>query len=178
MNEKMALGMRFLPELNDSQKGLVRDYYRLVTASDIPRADSISRISDIWDHAEDDPVLLDWLEIIDFILSENDSDESKYLNGNRRAYLNEHLISEVKLRGDDTPKLTRSWVDIVFTCELDGESVTFFVTCPTGNSDGFVPATGESHFCQTFSFQDSSCSQCGLKLCLHKVVEVRKPVAI
>lgn len=178
MKRKMALGDQFLPELSDSQKGLVRDYYRLVTTSDIPRADTISRISYIWIQAEDDPVLLDWLEIIDFILSENDSDKSEYSNNNRRAYLNEHLSDEVELHSNSAPEFTPSWGSMIFTCELGGESVTLLITCPNGNSNSFESVTGESIPCQLSSFQGHSCAQCGLKLCAHKIVEIRRPVAI
>lgn len=178
MNKPRTIVQQFLSALSDKQRGLVRDYYRMLTDPCIPREVVVNRIDEIWSFAEDDSVLLSWLESIDFILSDEDDEEEK-LSNDKRAYLSEHLSKEVNLLGCATHSLSESWDSKLVGCVAEEKSVTAILKCPDGKNHIVVTSSSDQLPCKGKPFSAQLCRECNFMLHEHQVVIViNDPVAI
>lgn len=178
MNKPRTIVQQFLLALNDKQRGLVRDYYRMLTDPCIPRVVVVNRISEIWSFAENDSVLLAWLESVDFILSDEDDEEEK-LSSDKRAYLSEHLCKEVALFECATQPIFESSNGKLIEYATEEKSVTAILKCPDGKNHVVVTLNSSQTPCKGKPFSEQVCRECNFMLHKHQVVIViNAPVAI
>jgi len=148
----------------------------MLTDPCIPREVLVNRISEIWSFAEDDSVLLSWLESIDFILSD---DEKENLSDDKRAYLSEYLFRELSPLECATQSLSESWNSTSIECIAEGKSVTAILKCPDGKNHVVVTLNSSQVPCKGKPFPAQLCRECNFMLHEHQVVIViNDPVAI
>lgn len=149
----LTLDEQFLSSLEPSQKGWIRDYYRLITSPSPLDDRKSSRICEIWQHAENDETLLKWLEFIDYFYT--DVDENDLPDDASRAYLSEYLLDEVGRHVEETNKF--------FLLVLE---------CPHGQGRTIVPWFQD---CQeavnSSAFRNQICEKCNHKYEEHMFVK-------
>jgi hypothetical protein len=174
MEKRKTIVEYFLSTLNHDQKGVIREYFRLITDPDLPRKNAITRISEIWSLAEEDPTLLSWLEAIDFIIADQDDEESNETINNRRAYLSEYLGKEINFSEETPSPLPKAWTCKFLEGLADGEDMTLLLKCPDGKNHVFVSVKGAPLPCQEQPFSEEVCEQCHFKLSEHQIVHATK----
>jgi hypothetical protein len=174
MSKHGAIVKQFLLALTDTQKGILREYYRLTTDADLPPDEVVRRVSEIWSLGEEDPKLLSWLECIDFILC--DEDDNEQLSDDKRAYLSEYLTREVKLTGNKS-------LSKVGKCKLGesigkGKRITFLLGCPNGKGHVFVHLEEMSSSQRSKTLERRSCTECNFKLSEHQIIKDEQIIVI
>jgi hypothetical protein len=172
---KRTIVQQFLLVLSDNQRGIVRDYFRILTDPSIPRKDVVNRISEIWSFAEEDPVLLSWLESIDFILSDEDDKNENYHN-DKRAYLSEHLSTAVNLFEHTNHVLFTPSNNKLPECIAKDKSVSAILRCPDGNNHVVVTLNGSQLPCKGKPLSPQLCSECNFMLHEHEVIAVSSDI--
>jgi len=71
---------------------LICEYYSLITAVDKPPNEEAERIAQVWECAEDDPIICKWLEFIDYFYTDVSMND-EVLSDDKRAYISEYLDS-------------------------------------------------------------------------------------
>lgn len=137
-----TLDQQFLSHLSSDQKAQVWNYYLLITNPDLDSEQQIDQITQIWNRAEDDDRLLEWLEFIDYFYT--DVDENDLPTAANRAYLSEYLTEKVELFPQD-----------------DSFYRPIFLECPLGK--GYVVVQREGREPHDPSFWQQRCSHCGFK---------------
>ena len=146
------------------KKAIIREYCRLYSDLDLAPDKHIERISSIWNRASDDPELITYLELADYIYADVNDDEC--LNDDKRAYLCEHLISEIGLQ----PQELNIPPDVISPeKKVDSTPESLLLQCPTGE---YVTVRGKisGPSSDPDSLKNWSCSQCNSKFAEHKIV--------
>lgn len=169
MNEIRTLSDKFLSTLSHEQQGMIVDYYRILTGPEIPHQVEAEYIDKIWTDAENDPVLLAWLEAIDILTSRNFTKKEEHEINDRRAYLSEHISQEIGLTEDYLPLLTDDCKNQLYEYLSKGRSVTLLLRCPHGLSHVFVSINGDKPVCQERSLS-RLCQECNVMLHEHQVI--------
>lgn len=148
--------------LHPRKKALIREYCRLYEDTNLSPDVLIDQISNIWKRAGADPELTTCLQLADYIYT--DVDEDKEIDANKRAYLCEHLTSEVGLGLEKTEKiptsnrLELSEISIAESCILQ---------CPGGDYV-LVEENLSKDPNSLNSLRDKTCSQCGEPFKVHR----------
>lgn len=150
-----TLDEQFLSELLPEQKGIIWDYFRLITKNGELLDYEIDRISNIWELAEKDDQLLKWLEFIDYLYT--NVDEADLPSEEKRAYLSEYLVAE-------TGKAQ----------ETNNSFIVRVLKCPDSNDEVLI-LWNEKEQGATDSpcFFNHICSNCKRKYAEHTPVEGR-----
>jgi len=172
MNKHRTIVKQFLSALTNTQKGTLREYYRLATDADIPPDEVVRRISEIWSLAEEDRKLLSWLECIDFILS--DEDDNEQLSDDKRAYLSEYLTREVKLTDNKSNSLSDIGTSRFSESSEKGKGITLLLKCPNGNGYVLAHLENMSPSQQSKVLKKRTCTECNSKLSEHDRVIMNK----
>jgi hypothetical protein len=161
---KIGLHRKFSEELNSQQKGVLREYHRLLsTPSTLASMDEeIRQIEQIWEKAKDDPVLRKGLELIDHFCT-NAPEFSSPEDNNKRAYYSEHLdtLLEQKTNADRKQRTTDS----------NPERDDFYVfNCPDYFDQFELLLTNEKRLPEV---KEQRCSRCKKKLSDHKITVLK-----
>jgi hypothetical protein len=167
MANPRTISQQFLSVLTDTQRGTVREYYRLITDPSIPPDVVIKRISEIWALAEEDITLQRWLECIDFILEEDDNEQDE---NNKRAYLSEYLSGAVEQLGNKDTTLSQAQAGEFVKSVRQKESVTLLLQCPDKKNHVFVSLEDMLAFCTGRGQGEHTCKECNCKLSEHQVI--------
>lgn len=94
--------------LSAIKKGIVRKYCRLHVSKDLPSDFLVEQFSSIWEQVADDPQMIMFLELADYVYSDVCEDD---LDVDKRSYLSEYLAKEVGLEPELKIDLVPDLVD-------------------------------------------------------------------
>jgi hypothetical protein len=117
-----------LGQLNEYQKGLLEEYYKLQNSHSCPDDVAENRLRSIWEEAETDPVLCKHLEFVDDLCNSALEKVTKQGNDNR-AYWEEYLVPELLTKLDQEEGRVRPTT-------LEGS--TWNIKCPDGQNLGTI----------------------------------------
>jgi hypothetical protein len=147
-----TMDQQFLSELHPEQKGVIWEYFRLITKSGYLQEPEVARISTIWKLAEQDEQLFRWLEFIDYLFT--NVEENELPNEERRAYISEYLEVEVGIE-----QIDKAFIFRVLQCPHDGGKVVILWDEKT---QGQINSP---------CFYEHICSTCGHKYAEHFLVD-------
>lgn len=159
-----TLDGQFLGNLSETQKGFIWEYHHLLTSSSVFPEEEIQRLTQIWEQAQNDPILLQWLELIDHFYT-NVADDDAILSSDRRAFVSEYIETFV------TPKET-SEVQEGESNKDDEHAIRNFV-CPDGSGYASI-AIRDLTPIEIEAMEQQLCRQCNFKLKDH-FKQDRKP---
>jgi hypothetical protein len=145
-----------LDQLNEYQKGLVEEYYKLQTSPSCADNVAEKRLCAIWKVAETDPVLCRHLEFIDELCNSS-SDKITEKDSDNRAYWEEYLVPEFRTKLD--------WEEGKIP-ERALAGFTWNIICPDGQNLGkiTIPSDDPTIIQQ---FKEQICSRCQTPYDMH-----------
>lgn len=142
--------------LTETKRKIIRKYCSLHLSHDLPPESLTKEFISIWEKVDDDPQMVMFLELADFLYSDVCEDE---LDENKRSYLSEYLEREVGLK----PELAMPELSEHMPHEL------ILLKCQNGDfimiDKKALPQ--ESHLSE---HQDWLCSNCGGDFSKHTIV--------
>ena len=146
-----TMDQQFLSKLRPEQKGVIWEYFRLITKSGDLQEPEVERISKIWELAEQDEQLFRWLEFIDYLFTS--VEESELPDEEKRAYLSEYFEVEAGIEQNDKDFIFR-----ILQCPHSGGEV---VVLWDEKTQGSINSP---------CFYERICGTCGHKYAEHSLV--------
>lgn len=158
MATKNSMEDKLLSKLNEHQRSLVKEYYKLQNSPSLSTDDAEERICSIWEEAQADEVLCKRLEFIDALFS-SISEKSSEKDSDSRAYWAEYLVPKIQTKLDQEegriPKMALE------------EGYTWLIECPDGQN--FSTITLPNNEPQTIQqFADQMCGRCESPYSTHR----------
>jgi hypothetical protein len=161
-------------DLEIQQRGLLIEYYRLITRSLAEPEEEIDHLAKIWSTAENDPVLCRWLCLIDYFYT-NVPFSYELEDDDRRAYLSEYIELLVDEQQDNATAHLPNRSDEEAIC-VGSQQGYYTLICPDGS--GYVlRSIEEMNSIDSTEWKNSRCDRCEEKLVDHRISCTEAPSA-
>jgi hypothetical protein len=175
----LELQGKFIENLSDEQKGLIQDYYFLTTRSIVSPQEEIEQLGHIWQKAESDEKLTQWLELIDYFYSSVEEEDREFDSEDRRSHVSEYL-NELLVKSESKPlklpqQRSEKFDDVENFEDLrqmnESEPLVSVFLCPHGEGFTVVPVSEQTPEAIA-DLGQQVCGQCHRKLQDHHLRSV------
>jgi len=154
-----TLNEKFIGNLRTQQRDLIWEYYSLIRAVDKPPIEEAERIAQVWECAEDDPIICKWLELIDYFYTDVSMND-EVLSDDERAYISEYLDAMLDTKREEVVKDTDA--------HQHKAGCVVFLECP--DSTGTISIVVDGCFLNSAEGNAKICGSCGIELSKHRKI--------